>query len=489
MQPNVLTAFLGNRQDKIKVFPTRKDVKPFSLDSKMLRRAFPFLMVSAMVFTACSDGKEQKSDDNLIKRDTTEVKAATPENSVEQVVWADVYQQVVDKYGLNAFNDTKPLSVKEINQLINTPQDVVPNDSNFNHLPASQENFWEIVKGGVAVLQRLQNDTTVDDAYKQACFKKSIEALSKISKAQWSDNEVDLNRYNNLHAFLWFEKLIKYQNDLEMLFNNKAGWTDEQQEFFGRYYQDHLDFEEKAKNYPGIEMFAKALYAINAERFVVEAKDSVYANALSNKMFEEWRCEQNIPEGNVYAYADAENFSYVNTTMYNNKRGYMVGISLDIDPKGQVETPHGLSYLPVGLIKIHEMQHILALAAKSYEKPEHNYIASEKKMPSDLQGLNDSYVELGPTLYTLTYSDRVYKAVHKIDRNAEVDYGVNIQVSNNSIPLGKIANWFGEMMEKYPSKSIDKVLQEKEVMEQINAWGMDKHELPLMRTVDFDVSR
>jgi hypothetical protein len=106
-----------------------------------------------------------------------------------------------------------------------------------------------------------------------------------------------------------------------------------------------------------------------------------------------------------------------------------------------------------------------------------------------LEGLNYNYVELGPTLYTLVYSDRVYKAINKIDRDSEVDYGVNIQVSNNNVPLGKIANWFGKMMEKYPSKSVDKILQKKEVLEQINAWGIDKHELPLMNMNNFEVSR
>ena len=345
-----------------------------------------------------------------------------------------------------------------------------------------------MVKAGISVAKKMQENPGLDKETKQKYLDKTMEALSKITKFKGTFDVVDLKDNNNFHAFLFFEKLVKYQDNAEMIFHHQAGWIDEQYEFFGRYYQDHLNFEEKAKNYPGIDMFAKALYA-STGRLVIEAKDSVYANALSNKMFENWRCEQNISEKNIFAYANAEYNSYVNTTVYNNKRGYQLGISLDIDPKGQLETPNGLDYLPVGLIKIHEMQHIMALAAKSCERPEHNHIASEKDIPSDLQGLNDNYVELGPTLYTLTYSDRIYKAMNKIDRDAEVDYGVNIQVSNNSIPLGKIANWFGQMMEKYPSKSIDKVMQEKEVMEQINAWGMDKHELPLMMANNLEVSR
>lgn len=484
MQPDVMTAFLGNRQDKVKVFPTTKKVKPFSLNGKFVRRSFPFLMASAMVFTACSDGKEQKSGNNDVKKDTTEI-TNVPQVPVIPVVWSNIYHQVVDKYNLTSLKDKEPLSLQEIHQLVTTPQEVMPNDSNFNHLPENKENFWEIVKGGIAVVQKAQNDSTLTEDVKTQYREKTIEALSKISRIKTTTNEVDLKDYNNLHAFLFFEKLLKYPNDAEEIFYQKQGWVDEQQEFFGRYYQDHLDFEEKAQKYPGIDMFAKALYACN-ERFILEAKDSVYANALSRKMYEEWRYKQGIKEEHLCAFVNVDEADHVNNVCPKWERGNDFGINLDIDPQGQLD---GSYYLPVGLIEIHEGQHVAAMWPKSYEQPEHNRLASENDTPSDLHELNENYVELGPTLYTLTYSDRIYKAINKIDRDAEVDYGVNIQVSNNSIPLGKIANWFGQILEKYPSKSIDKVLQEKEVMEQINAWGMNKHELPLMMANNLEVSR
>ena len=498
MQPNVLTAFIGNRQDKIKVFPTTKKVKPFSLNGKFVRRAFPFLMASAMVFTACSDDKSPQPKDNPTeineKPDSVAKTHSLPNFSNQQIpytmpekYWLKIFQEVTEKYHLTSLQGKEPLSLSTIHLLMATPE-VETTDLNYNHMPADVHNFWSMVRAGISVAKKMQNNPEMDAETKQKYLDKCIEALSKISKVKGSVDEVDLRDYNNLHAFGTFERIVKYQDDADMIFYQAPGWIDEQNEFFGRYYQDHLDFEKKAQQYPGIEMFAKALYA-NSERLIIEAQDSVYANALSNKMFEEWRHEQGISEPNICAYADVEQSFYVNTTVYNNKRGYMLGINLDIDPTGKIETDEGIKYLPVGCIKIHEMQHILALAAKSYEKPDHNYLQSEKNEPDDLQGLNDNYVELGPTLYTLTLSDRIYKAMHKIDRDAEVDYGVNIQVSNNSIPLGKIANWFGQMLEKHPSKSIDKVLQEKEVMEQINTWGLDKHELPLMMANNLEVSR
>ena len=490
MQPDVLSAFLGNKSQSIKVFSTDKRVKPFSMPSRIIRKAFPFLVVSAMTFTACSENKSADTKENTaeqVEKIKFEQNLQKAQDSI-QVPWIDTYKEVVEKYRLVGKKDKEPLSIADIDALMKTPQIIEVTDTNFNHAPENVDNFWKIIKSGIGVAQNIQKDSAVSEQIKQQYRDACITALSKITKLKKTENTIDLADYNNLHAFAFFEKMLKYKDDAELIFYQNKGWIDEQTEFFGRYYQDHLDFEKKAQNYSGVEAFAKALYA-NSERFIVEAKDSVYANALSRKMYEEWRCAQGIEKEHLGAFIDTDSDNYANNTVYGNKRGYLLGINLDINAKGEVETPDGLSYLPVGLIEIHENQHIGALPPKSYEKAEHNKLISEKAEINDMQGLNSNYVELGPTLYTLTMSDRIYKAIHKIDRDKEVDYGVNIQVADNSIALGEIANWFGKMLEKYPSESIDKVMQEKEVLEQINVWGVNKHELPLMQMNNVKVSR
>ena len=121
-----------------------------------------------------------------------------------------------------------------------------------------------------------------------------------------------------------------------------------------------------------------------------------------------------------------------------------VGISLEIDPKGQTIID---TYSPVGLTQIHESQHIMQVKPASYEKASDNQIASPKVSPQNLQMVNDDLLELGPTLYTLTMSDRIYKAIHKIGATKAMSLNITysawavlfgIVLQGNSIDLKSV---------------------------------------------------
>lgn len=466
MQPDVLDAFIGNKEQKIKVFPTRKDVKPFHVDSKLIRKAFPFLLVSAMVFTSCSERKNNvpENDTSSHTEEVSSKKYDTPD------YWKNIYRRVVNQYDLINLKSKEPLDYEDIQRLMTAKHHIELTDTNFNHAPENIENFWEIIKGGLSVAIEMQSSPYLTQEQKQKYLDKSIEALSKISRIKGTKDVVDLSDYNNLHAFLFFEKVIRLQNRADAIFFEQKGWTDEQNEVFGRYYKDYQNFEKIAQSYHGIEIFAKALYA-NNDRLIISAEDSVFANALSNKMYEQWRREQNINDEYLYKFIDVHKALSPNQIVFGHSRGYQVGIILELDPTGKTELG---TYSPVGLNKIHEVQHIQAMKSASNETPQDNHIASEKVQPDNIQRINDNLVELGPTLYTLTMSDRIYKAIHKIDRNQEVTYGVNLQLGDLSIDIGKVAQWFGEMLEKYPSPCVDRVLQQKEVLQTLNSWGLGK---------------
>lgn len=481
MQPDVLSAFLGHTQQQIKVFSTKKDVQPFCLDSRFIRKAFPFLLASAMVFTSCSEQKNKTSGNNT----SPLIETVSLPTSLAPIDWNSIYQRVVQQYHLTSLKDKEPLTYKEIDQLMTSKYQVEPKDTNFNHAPANVDNFWEIVKGGISVAQKMQSNPKLSKEQKQQYLDKSVEALSKISKIKGTRSDVDLSDYNNLHAFLFFEKMLHYQDDADYIFHKTQGWIDENHELFGRYHKDYQHFEDKAKQYSGIEKFAKALYA-NNDRLIIAAEDSVYANALSRKMYERWRVEQNIKEEHLCLFLDVHDAYSANAIIYGHKRGMSVGISLEIDPKGQTIID---TYSPVGLTEIHESQHIMQVKPASYEKASDNQIASPKVSPQNLQMVNDDLLELGPTLYTLTMSDRIYKAIHKIDRDQEVDYGVELQFGDNVIGLGKIANWFGAMLEKYPSPSVDRVLGQKEVLEQLHRWGSGQKSSTFVMSTSMEAGR
>ena len=56
------------------------------------------------------------------------------------------------------------------------------------------------------------------------------------------------------------------------------------------------------------------------------------------------------------------------------------------------------------------------------------------------------------------------------NQNKAVDYG-DILVGGRKVSLGETAVWFSKMIDKYPHKSVDKLLQEPEVLKQLDRWG------------------
>lgn len=116
--------------------------------------------------------------------------------------------------------------------------------------------------------------------------------LAQISRVKGTKDEVDLSDYNNLKTFLYFEKVLRYGDNYDEVLQKSAGWIDERNEVFGRYYKDYQTLAQKAARYPGTKKFAQALYD-NNERFVISYADSTEANAISKKC-----CKNGCKTGN-----------------------------------------------------------------------------------------------------------------------------------------------------------------------------------------------
>ena len=242
MKADFYTGFLT---DKVKVFGTSKDSKPFTVRGRVLRKAAPFLLASALAITAC--GPRQDDD-------------KTRKNKAESIDMRAIYAEVVDKYNLTELKDKEPLSEAEIRDLLENPNAPALKDKNFNHLPENNANFWEIVRNGLQKTKDVQKSPklTKDTAaeYRITAYK----MLSQISRIKGTKDEVDLSDYNNLKAFLYFEKVIEYGDRSAIVLGKDKGWIDERDEIFGRYYEDFEALQQKAKSYPGVEKFARALY-------------------------------------------------------------------------------------------------------------------------------------------------------------------------------------------------------------------------------------
>ena len=272
MKADVYTGFLT---DKVKVFGTERRAKPFVLPGKVLRRVTPFLLASAMTLTACSPKQNQEEK----------------ENNGQHVDYTEIYHDVVDRYNLTELKAKEPLSQEEINELIIHTDAPELRDRNFNHCPENNANFWEIVKNGINATKAVQNSPALTYNQKKEYQITAYKMLAQISRVKGTKDEVDLSDYNNLKAFLYFEKVLRYGDNYDEVLQKSAGWIDERDELFGRYYKDYQALVHKAAQYPGVKKLAQALYNCN-DRFMISYADSAKANALSKKMLQKWLQKQ-----------------------------------------------------------------------------------------------------------------------------------------------------------------------------------------------------
>ena len=459
MRADVLTSFLT---DKVKVFPTQRNIDPFVLPKKAIRRAYPFLLASAMVFTTgCRAGNLSHPADNTGDNHHQTTMTATSLN--------EIYKEVVNTYHLTALQEKEPFSIEEINQMMAEKKAPLLKDNNFNHCPENVANFWEIVKNGIVVTQELMNSDMLSEAQKSEYRITAFKMLSQMSKIKGTKDEVDLSDYNNLKTFLYFEKVLMYRDNYNNVLGHEAGCSDERDEFLGRYYKDFENLVQKAEKYPGIEMFAKAYY-LNQDRHILSSEDSIQANAISREMFNEWLKSENISRHDLLCFAMMNNDDeYINTSRFLYKRGDLFFAAIFVDPKGQLK--YG-DYAPVGETAEHEMRHLMQFKPTSNEKPSDNKLSDEEaaKLPAD-KFSSTLLAELGPSLHSLVRQDQIYKKMHHLKEDQVVDYGVVVNTGAAKLKLGELAVWFGKMEKKYPYSSIDKVLVQPEVLKQLNQWG------------------
>lgn len=476
MKADFYTGFLT---DKVKVFGTSKGSKPFTVRGRVLRKAAPFLLASALAITACGprqdDDKTRKDkaesiDMRAIYADTAcgphQDDDKTSKNKAESIDMRAIYAEVVDKYNLTELKDKEPLSEAEIRDLLENPNAPALKDKNFNHLPENNANFWEIVRNGLQKTKDVQKSPNIAQKLKTEYKITAYKMLSQISRIKGTQNEVDLSDYNNLKTFLYFEKVIEYGDQYAKVFNfnTGAGRINEQDEIFGRYYKDYEALKQKAKSYPGVEKFARALYNTE-EQYLISYADSAKANAISMDMLDDWLKKTEIKDNELFYFTDVTIDDNANKADYFYKRGSQLHVMFGIDKNGNL----GKGYFSsIGTIGIHELQHVMQKKPASAEKPSDNRRQSDEYEEARFE--TGILSELGPTLYSLMMEDRIYKKIHGIAADKVLDYG-DIDLGYRKVSLGETAVWFGKMIEKYPHNSVDKLLQEDEVIRQLDRWG------------------
>lgn len=436
--------FLTN---KVKCFSTDKKTEPIVLERSTLHKFAPFLLPSALMFVACTSSNPPKDKEDW---QTIMDKVIAQKSADEQVASSDKTIHFFD----------------------------VPNlrDTNFNHAPENSENFWEIVKNGLVIINDLRNSNSLTDTQKKDYKETAVKMIKQVVKTG-EGNEVDLQHPANLRTFIFFEKVCHFKENHHEIFVNSPGWMDEQNDFFGRDYLKFEKFLDIAKDNSGIAKFAKAFYN-NNERFIITEKDSAMANAISMEILADWLKKQDIHDKNLWYYGSVKEYEKegqynhpLNNANYWYSRGKVVGASLGVDNSGYL----GQGMIsPRGVVIIHELQHVLENPAKSGEMPSDNHKdrVIDKGRPFDNA---EELAELGPSLVTLALTDRIYKEIHNIPQHHVVDYGFSIKIGKTEIPGGEIATWANRIFTKDLQQSPSEILQRKEVYSKLNDWGNGKY--------------
>ena len=473
LERDVYANFLRGK-GKIKVFPTTREIQPFAMAKKLFRRAYPFMLASAMVLTGCGKKQEAgKINDSQNGKNRIEIvtdRSSENKITVDTINYMDIYNEVVNKYNLALLKEKEPLSKEYIDSLIkddNVPELV---DGNYNHLPENKENFWNIVKNGVKIsVIDVQNSPILNENQKKVYMVMAYKTLSQISKHKDSVDDVDLNDYNNLKAFLYFEKVVEYKDNYKKVHTKSDGLIDARHEVLGRYYEDCENLKNVVLENVDVLSFAESFYKDKNKNMILTTNDSVFCNKASYEILNKWMKEQDIKEKGLYYLTSVEDDDYCNGISIINRRGKDLGVVLGVDSWG--ELGEGF-YAPVGEIIVHEMMHVMQIKPSSDEKPEDNVIVDKTNVKSWIFNEKSDYVnELGPSLVSLVIDDYLYKKMNNIPQGVSVNYGSFLS-NGKEVKIGELAMWFRGKLDKYKDEerfSVDKMLAKPEVFKELKA--------------------
>ena len=312
----------------------------------------------------------------------------------------------------------------------------------------------------------------MQSTYRRIVHRIFLKKPKKLTNTLYPEmDEVDLSEHNNLKAFMFFEKVVKYRDDYDNVMYHDDGVYNAFSEIYGRYYKDYFELFEKTKDYPQIREFAKLLYKSDYKDRMMSSKDSSFYNKESYKILNRWMKKQEINEKGLVYYVPVEDDIYCNAIANYYRRGNDIEVTLGVDPQGDLGKGY---YSPVGEVIVHELMHIMQTKPSSPEEAQDNDINSETAFIDKYFEQNQGYLdELGPTLMSLAINDYLYKAKHNIKQDETVNYG-SFMVKGREIELGELALWFREKLEKnkendFGRLSVDKLLTNPKVFNELKA--------------------
>lgn len=224
--------------------------------------------------------------------------------------------------------------------------------------------------------------------------------------------------------------------------NHYPGHYDAKSAVIGSRVEDLRKIHENISRDPFLSQFEKALYYEDASPSFVhlipaeqKQKSEEFAHAIFVDYIKKYE-KEGINENNALWWNDTgpKGEVVIKEDNYRNYLGWHVYATARKKNNYSFELEG--NYLPVYLTAYHEFQHV-------EETPS---LAS--RIFYSLKG-----GEILPTLKTIILSDEIFKKIYEKGLDSEIDYGKSLHVSENTIPIGRLANIYRHLEEKYSSLS------------------------------------
>ncbi len=299
----------------------------------------------------------------------------------------------------------------------------------YTYIPLSKDDFLNMAQRAVEILQ---NTTEKNDLCDKLCsFYENIK-----------DKEIDLDDPVIRKTFLAYKKIVKTG---KLSADSRSGIYDEQSYLLGIDAKSFHKLTKTASN--NVRNFCEQIYSSDVFK-MINNKDAPEAEKIAEQLLKE-----KLEAYNIAAQDTSFSYNALISAVYlcdldNEFNNWNLQLSIN---SNQFDATKGV-YCPLAIVKAHELGHIMQI------------------MPGAQKDYSERLAELAPTLDMIDMLDKVYKKIHNIPLEEEVDYSF----ASTKVDFGKIANTFRNIKKEKNLRSYEDVLLTPEANKAINKFVTQK---------------
>lgn len=276
-----------------------------------------------------------------------------------------------------------------------------------------------------------------------------------------AQKEVDVTDPQTIKYYLALKKLTKYQKQVSLKCN--PGQFNELSPFLGETASYHVQL--KQNNSPAMKAFSKLIYDSSVTFYMIPKEDQKKANLIADQMLRDDLKRYHLTPEQVFS--DPIEFRSATTCSEcdNPWNDWKVQVILD----DSSSRPGQDKFVPFGIVALHELGHVKQTLPGMSE-----YEFNDNK--------SKTFAELAPTIDLIVRQDEVYKTIHNIPLTDEVEYARSFTINGQPYSIGKMANTFRQIKDKYGFDNFEQVLLTKDANIYVNSLVNDVSKTALLST-------